>query len=227
LLLALIAVASGPKTASATVVNNYYSYGKELSAGNYTGVSQFRVDSLVSNLANQNCSQPYKGEPVFQTQWATDGTISNFVELGTGHQCYNGGPGGSSTFRYHFWQYFVFGTWFPLGTEPASAGSSYTFAIARESTPFGTGYIWTIGGVIKASVLAGNAYSDVIVGLESHRQEAVVPVYVGSSLKYRFNGSASWSNWAGQDYSWWFPTLTLCGGFVSATSWKAGQNTSC
>jgi hypothetical protein len=92
-----------PRIVEAASIHDY-STATDSSAGQYTGVSQFRVDAAVTGLANVNCAQPfYPGsDPVYQTQWNQDGA-GNWVELGTGHQCYNGGPGGAQTYRYHFW----------------------------------------------------------------------------------------------------------------------------
>jgi hypothetical protein len=218
-----LVVVSGWSSQPSRVLSSFHSYSSALdnSDGVYTGIRQYRSDRLPTGLANTNCTSPFTGEPVYQTQWNTrsvNGSDISWVELGTGHQC-SGGP----TYRYHFWGYGSVNNWHPLGTEDiGTTTGAYDFQIIQSNSQT---YNWKVGGVLKASYDWNTTFTDARVGLESYRSGATVSPYVGSSLQYTYNGSSSWKSFAGRDSSQ--VDTEMCGAWNTDTSFIMGQNTTC
>jgi hypothetical protein len=166
------------------------------------------------------------GSPIYQTQWNTKNNALDTVELGTGHQCYHGGPGGNTTFRYHFWGHQVGGSWFSLGTENiGTAQNTYAFVMSRSNTPNGLTWYWTIGGVVKKSLVSSSAFSGSSISLESYKSGATVAAYNGSSLQYLRASNGAWTDWSTPHGA--TVNAEMCGSWVSNTSRRMGQNSSC
>jgi hypothetical protein len=194
-----------------------YSTASENSAlGQYTGIRVTRLDRAVSSQPATGCTQLFSGDPVYQTQWLiiTD-DAANWLELGTGHQC-------NDAIRYWFWGVGYLGGWFPLGTQlNITNGESHRFAIRKT----GSNTLWLIDGVTKETQPASTGRY-ISTGLESYSGAAGVNTYTHNTLQRTTNGSQTWVDWAGFDAS----SVTgagMCGGWNSATSWRAAENHAC
>lgn len=203
---------------SASADNGFHGYSaarETSSAGHYTGVATTRLDRTVFFQPNTGCTSHFSGDVVFQSEWIVITSDSqNWLELGTGHQC-------SDTFRYWYWGFGYGGIWFPLGTTDGIANEvSHTFEIIK----FGSAYGFLIDGVQKGSQATSTGVYDQS-GLESYSTNAVIGTYTHGNLR-RTTDSGGWTSWAGFDAT----KLTgagMCGGWNSATVWRAAENQTC
>ncbi len=210
----VLVAASGADYANADAFHGY-SIARETTGSGFTGVHVYRVDQAVRGQPATGCSSPFTGNPVYQTQWVIiTADARNWRELGTGHQC-------NDTYRYWFWGYGTNGTWVPLGTKIGIAnGQWHFFKIERVFEDTFNRYKFSVDHVIQGTMNSNQTGVRVEVGLESYAQAATVSGHNFTTLQYQQN-NGGFVNWQGMDGSRVDPPL--CGFWVAAISWRAGQ----
>jgi hypothetical protein len=196
-----------------------YSTGYETTGGShFTGVGGTRLDEAISGLPDDfaSCDTLFAGYPVYQTEWVgltSDG--KNWHELGTAHQC-------GDRFRAWYAGYGNNGAWYPIWTHfTPTNGVSHVFRIYKSAST--TTQFW-IDGVNKVSLTTSATGTYVHVGLESYASGATAPAFNISSLGYQKDTGAV-TPFSGQDSK--TVNANMCGKWVSATTWRAGENVSC
>lgn len=198
-----------------------YSVGVESTgASGFTGVQSTRLDSTITGIPNSGCTSAFSGDPVYQTSWVIlTSDAQNWMELGTGHQC-------QGTYNYWFWGYGSSGAWHPLGTQLGiTLGASHTFKI-RRALASGTGeetYFFDVDLANKGSKVSSSSGVKVEAGLESYWNPVNV-IYTLTSLKSQKN-DGSFVSWSGRDAM--ILGASMCGSWVSDTSWEAGEGSPC
>ncbi|WP_300677720.1 hypothetical protein [Nocardioides sp.] len=200
---------------SALAFHGYSNAIEDNHAGHYTGLQMNRVDRAITQGTN-GCSTFFSGYPTYQTQWLKVTSTTNWMELGTGHQC-------GDTMRYWYWGYGFNGVWYPMGEAlGVTAGVSHEFRIARAGTD---DWHFRVDGALKASLAWAVSGAADIVGLESYGPGTTTATYSSTSLKDTLDGG-SWQYWGGKNGSR-VDTPEMCGGWNSATSWRASENVAC
>jgi len=195
-----------------------YSVARETGYTNkYVGLAIRRLDKHVEQ-ARSGCSEFYSGDPVYQTQWViVTSDARNWLELGTGHQC-------EDELRYWFWGWGTNGVWHPLGERSGiTNGVEHRFAITRSD-----GRLWdyNIDGDTKVTLSYDDQGARIETGLESYGPNAAISEYTHNTLSYRLIGADHWTDWSGYDDSVIVGPV-MCGGWNSATSWRASENRPC
>lgn len=200
-------------------VSGPYSVAYETSQSTgYTGLSVTRVDYNYSLPAQSGCTNA-----VYQTGWVfINASATAWVEQGT-YDCPNGTDGyfhGFSTSNNFQW----------LADRPGwpTQGASHTFQIKRTGIPNYTWQYFVDGGSVPATVNWPVQGVYVSAGLESYI-DTVLPAQYWSGLQSaNVNvNSGAWVSWSGQDTQSIGPGPNMCGSWASATSWRAGEMTSC
>lgn len=211
---AALATAGGSAVASAF---HQHSIARENTGSGFTGVQVTRVDKAVTGQPSDGCDGPYRGSPVYQTQWVIlNSAGTTWRELGTGHQC-------NDNYRYWFWGYGVDGTWVSIGIQTGiQNGVEHTFRVQRVFDDSVYRYQWRIDGVLKATMTNSATGPRVEAGLESYAQNATVAGHSYKSLKAQKYGSGGdFFDWAGRDAS--VVHSAMCGFWVTDIRWRAGQ----
>jgi hypothetical protein len=204
-------------TAMATAVTFHkYSVAYETSAhGAYTGVKVTRADGAFTMSSGSSCTTPYTNPVAYQTQWVImTSDYKNWVELGTGNQCNN--------YRYWYWGYGYNGAWYSQGTQGNVGTSSHTFQIYRHN---GNAWEYYIDSTQKLTLFWSIIGYHDEAGLESYDANAKAPKHTYRSLS-RTTNQGSWVLWAGFD-SWTINGPEMCGGWDTASQWRAGEHTTC
>lgn len=196
-----------------------YSVGRDTSQSNYTGLRVTRTDTAAS-VPNTGCTSGaagyFQGDPIYETQWTVKASATDWLEIGTGHQC-------SGDKNYRFWGYGFNGGWFFLDGNGIGNGNQHTFAISR-----GTDSIWEFridGNVVESFVWDRN-FGNVATGIESYAPNGHIDPHNFFGLDYQVGGNSTWTNWSGTD-SRTVEDPPMCGGWNSATSFRSGQAASC
>lgn len=188
-------------------------------SGIVSSLSVTRKDEAVHIAGTSGCKVKFHGTPVYQTEWIGNGTRSNWVELGTGHQCQG--------YQYWYAGYGQRGTWFPQWTKVTTTEASHRFWI--RSTTTGTGavklYTFNIGAKQYASVGFSLSAGFGETGLESYASATTVPAYSMTLLKYSNGFGTVWHPWTGTTSA--ALNSPLCGRKVSNTHVVSGENVSC
>jgi hypothetical protein len=183
----------------------------------YSGISVYRNDVAISNIPNTGCLGPIEGDPVYQTEWILLNTAqTNWVELGTGHQCQD---------HYVYWYagYGYNGTWNLLVSESGvTEGIGHTFQIVRNIYGY---YVYTIDGtVITTYGQAGQAAAD-MTGLESYSYYATLNSYGHGNLQFQIDTNPTWYSWSGEDGS--EVDARMCGYWAAPTLVGVWEKTPC
>ena len=181
----------------------------------YTGISVERIDAFV-DVPPDGCNGPYQGHPIYQSEWVGALNGSDWLELGTGHQC-------SNSYQYHYWGYGYNGVWNPIGSVKIGGGEIHTYRITR-----GADSIWEfrIDGVIKDSFYWDRTFPSVSTGLESYAPYGNVNPYNHYHLNYQRLGNTTWNGWDGTD-STLLQNPPMCGLWNNPQSWRTGEASSC
>lgn len=203
-------------TADASHSFHKYSVAYETSAGTaYTAVQVVRSDGSFSISSGSSCTTHFTTPVVYQTQWVVmTSDAQNWVEIGTGHQC--------DGFRYWFWGTGQGGVWYPLGTADNVGTNTHTFTIRREA---GKDWVYRVDGVHKMTLVWQITGLFDSVGLESYDGHAVAGSHTYRQLSRQINEGA-WELWAGFDNKR-VDGPEMCGGWNSASEWRAAENSSC
>jgi hypothetical protein len=214
----LLGAISVPATAN-HVSNHRYSIGFDLTVATYNGVRLTRYDNNIA--AGGVCNSAYVSPVVYQTQWVIlDTTASDWVEIGTMHK--------TSTCKYWFWGYGFDGVWNSLGTRGNRQYGQRTFVISKSSYPADAAWAMSVGSETLGDVYFGNIPGDYVsAGLETYNIIPIIAAHNYSSLQFLGASGTGliWQNWAGMDYRQ--VDTRMCGRWLSGSSWRAGQNTTC
>jgi len=189
-----------------------YSISEEHSAsGSYTG--------LIGNSKIYH----YTTSCVYEPFWLNFTSGNGWVEIGIAHGCV-----GSGTFTYGYFSETGFGSFF-LDTQPATTGDGvvHEFKIVRAGSLFhvmedGCANINSLCSDVS-TVRTENGLN-LQTGLESYDGGAVVSSHVHNALQRKV--SSTWSDWSGFD-GWSVDGPEMCGGWNTATSWRASENAPC
>jgi len=200
---------------------SHYSVAEEHSLGtSYSGLTATRSDGPFTISSGSNCSNIYVTPVVYQTEWArfpsSSPLGSGWVEIGTAHRC-------SNDTKYWYWGY-GYSVWYELGHSGPVSAVGHAFTLKRQGGSqwhmivdyTDMGYVDYNGNVMTANVLQA--------GLETYDVNAVIPSHTYTSLRYTVN-EGSWIYWAGFDG--WSIDPGLCGGWNTASTWRAAENSSC
>jgi hypothetical protein len=190
----------------------------------YQGVHSVYGEQIIGGIPSTGCSLEFTGNPIYQTNWVIfDEQATNWVELGSGHQCNN-------QFRYDFAGYGYNGDWFPLYVQRRTTWEVREYTIwsnDQAPPPARQDWHWWIGGqevrtypVTPQTPWAGTYAS---VGVESYAQFAQVPRHNYASLSYKeaINAEDVWVDWKDRDALHIDPAMS--GGWNSDTSFWASQ----
>jgi hypothetical protein len=197
-----------------------YARGWESSTGNYKGLSVDHKDAVGQDIdvPNDGCSHYYTGSPIYQTQWlqSSDNPTSEWVEIGTGHQCNN-------TFLYRFMDYSDNGVFHSLNTFMISGGDFHTFRIVRDDS-LGVWEFKVDGDVKNVLTWSRASFPLAATGVESYASSGFITSLHHYNLQYQ--GSAgTWNDWSGRDLK--DAGSSMCAKWSSDTSIEVGQNTTC
>jgi hypothetical protein len=213
---ALLGGAAPPAGATASTFHGYSVFEIHLMPGTVSSISVTRKDEAVHIAGTSGCKVKFHGTPVYQTEWIGNGARSNWVELGTGHQCQG--------YQYWYAGYGQRGTWFPQWTKVTTTEASHRFWI-RSTTPGGSKlYTFNIGTKQYASVGYNLSSSYGETGLESYAS-TTVPAYSMTLLKYSNGFGTAWHPWTNTTAA--ALNSPLCGRKVSNTHVVSGENVSC
>jgi hypothetical protein len=187
-------------------------------SSSYTGIDVARPDETINTTNSSTCTTYFTGYPIYQTEWLGD-SDGDFMEIGTGHQC-----SGSSNFEYWYADYDVDGTFVPIWEKTITGGSSHTFWILGNGGDE-AGYGFGVDSTEETWLSDLSQFQVARTGLESYDSTATVTAYTNSSLKYDHSYSGTWHSWTNSAED--VLTSPMCGVLISATSWKAGENTTC
>jgi hypothetical protein len=206
---------SGPEVVRAAGFHKY-SVARETSGANhYTGLKVTRTDPYFQISAGQNCFAPYTAPVIYQSQWIImTSDWANWVELGTADQC-NG-------YQYLYWGYGTSSGWHSLGVAATPGSGSHVFDVHRVS---GNTYRYYVDGTLKGSLSWTRIGWHEQVGTESYDQYATASKHTYGSMS-RAIDQGSWVLWAGFD-DWSVDTPEMCGGWDTASQWRASENATC
>lgn len=215
LLLALAAPAWGSHT-----TGHAHSVAAEITSNR--GGASTRWDNTMAGIPNNGCVNPISGSPMYQSMWIRTGG-PGWLELGTGHQC-------QDSFRYWYWGWGnSSGTWALLGWQNVPGTQKHEFRIERltnlttwrffvDATQLSGAVQWNINGTraeagLETYTATGQTLNNGVPGTQNYEV-----------LKVK-NTSNNWAFWSGQDSQLAYGTL--CGNWVSATTWRTGANVTC
>ena len=122
------------------------------------------------------------------------------------------------------------GVWYSLGTLATSDGTNHTYQISRKWTyyppPKNSEYddYWTLDGHLEVHLYSPQLGVYDEAGLESYSSPSLVIYYANSSLQYqKYEGS--FVNWSGRDLQ--TVGSSMCGKWLSDTSWESAENQVC
>lgn len=166
---------------------------------------------------NDGCTNFYSGTPIYQTQWIQTNDAQYWLEIGTGHQCNN-------TKIYRYMGYGSGGVWHPLNDFDIAGGGTHTFRIVRDDD-LNHWFFYVDGDIKQAYGWSRASFPSVFTGVESYASGGFVAALHYYNLKYQGSGG-NWNDWAdkdGRDSD----NGPMCGKWASATSFEAGQATTC
>lgn len=209
-------------TPASATVSGIYSIADEHSAGTaYSGLKVTRQDASMTPSGTTNCSNIYAVPVVYQTQWARFPVIgsspSGWVEIGTAHKC-------TSNTKYWFWGYGYGNAWYQLGTQGPVGVATHTFQLKRVATFSWHMYVdSTDKGMVYYNTVKETANA-LQTGLETYDGNAVIPSHTYSSLSRAINDGSYvlWSGFDGKSVD-----SGLCGGWNTASQWRASENAPC
>ena len=184
-----------------------YSVGFDSSASSYSGVKVYRKD-LSLNPSTGCVYQPiWVGNAAYQTN-----------ELGSEYGGTSKGCEGANDTWY--WGYQTNKTTFiPGGTRAMTPGQTHYFSIY-----YYLGYYYFyVDSTLMYDRYFNQYFAYADAGLESYDSAVSVAPFPDSSLQYTLSGG-SWTNWSGEDTQ--TVNSPLCGRWISATDWQAGENQS-
>jgi len=182
-----------------------YSVAYELSHG--TGYTGAKMTHHVLNLNHY-------GAPAFQPLWLGFAN-GDWVETGTSYE--------NGLERNYIWVCednfcdYVWRLSAPLGAT--------VYKIDQQATnPFK--YDIYVAGTLRATVTMASGHGTWVgTGLETYAMNLVFPTFASYNLRYQLWGGA-FQDWSGKDHQL-VNVDPMCGLWASATSWWAGENTTC
>lgn len=200
-----------------------HAMGEEESGDRFTGGRVTRTDVEVISDKGGYCGEPYEGYPVYQTMWIVlNSSYSNWIELGTGHQC-------AGDWVYWFWGYGYNGNWHPLGEQTVNSHNQHTFYLYRTDLDRWHFHVNSSG---MAHLTWGVMGEHVTVGLESWDSTAAASKHPYGELQYTWNEKGPggvWDRFSGRDTPYLNEVPPLCGRYSSNVDyyWYASINRSC
>lgn len=199
-----------PESASSAAGFHQYSIADEHSAaGAYTG------------FEGQTKFNHYSTSCVFEPFWFHFTNNNGWIEVGLEHGC-NGNTGEHT---YSYISETGWGSFFLDEVKVSADGNFHDFKIVRDGGLF---HVKVDDCAVGALCLDVNTVrtengAALTTGLESYDGSAVISSHVHNGLMRKASGV--WADWSGFDGS--SVDANMCGGWNSATSWRASENSSC
>lgn len=209
----MVTTGSGPHRA---IAKHNYSVASENSARHYTGLSTKRRDVAVTQ-PRTGCNHPFRGDPIYQTQWIRSFSGQDFIEFGTGHQC-------SNNFVYHYYVYGQNGIFHVIGHRRNGPHTKMTrYRITRSGSP--NTWYFPVKSRYVASLSWRRSFPEVQTGLESYAPYGHVRPYWHTYLRVQRFGHSRWRGWRGRDARS-VDNPPMCGSWGHA-AWRTGEASSC
>lgn len=192
-----------------------HAVGRDNTETAYHGVGNTRWDNEFERVSPDGCTDPFSGHPMYQTEWVLwEADATNWIELGTGHQCSGG-------YRYWFWGFGLNSSWYPRGTQTIPGTQQHEFRIDSNNTDT---WYWWIDVTQMGAMSSSRVGHHVDIGLESWYANGRTPAHDYELMKYRRQDS-TWVYFAGQND----PTVSqgMCGRYVIDSTWRAAQDNAC
>jgi hypothetical protein len=186
-------------------IGHCYSTAYDNSATNYTGLQGYRYVLPLDN----------GGGWIFTPMWLQWVGTSKWAELGTAYgnhkQAHYGYLCNATLCDYVYWQ-------------DTNSGVTHQYTIARRASDHTKTDLKIDTNVVITVYSTYQTAPSIGTGLESYNTSITFPLNMTYSLKYK-TGDGAFQNWAGQDAS--VVDNIMCGTWVNATSWMAGEHTTC
>lgn len=201
-------------------------------AGHITGMRVQRFDRNI-NASNFSCSYDTSKPNIIQGLWLyfTD-DLANYLEFGTIHK--------NTACKFWFWvegaPAHVGGQLFHelRSTYGLVGEAEHTFSIIRNGTA--TGWEFYVDNTLVAAppIFVNNVGRQAVAGLETQNVHPSITVARHGNYSLKYNQGGTWIPWSGFDsYFPWSPYespnpgTNMCGLYVNATHWRAGEHTTC